>query len=196
MRYGPSRVSVDTNTALHAIYSHKANVQKSSYYSIFSHYFKAPSVLTAITAKEHGRKRRIVSQGLSDSAIMAMEDHVLKNVRNFCGKLVHEDTFESKDRGQLEEKRSSIGWGKAKNMSLWTSYLTFDVMGDLCFSHSFNMLESSSNHYMLQVLPAGVQGLNIVRHRLPIHAIRLTIVNLTDRPYARPCQPPPRQDTF
>lgn len=51
VRYGPSRVSINTATALHDIYNHKANVQKSSYYSIFSHYFKASSVLTALTAK-------------------------------------------------------------------------------------------------------------------------------------------------
>ena len=121
-----------------------------------------------------------------------MEDHALKNVRNFCGKLVGEDTFEDKGRGQLEEKRPFTGWGKAKNVSLWTAYLTFDIMGDLCFSHSFDMLESSKNHFMLQVLPACVQGLNIVRHRLLFHVKGLITVILTDRPYARPCQPPPR----
>lgn len=87
-------------------------------------------------------------------------------------------------------------WGKAKNMSLWTAYLTFDVMGDLCFSHSFNMLESSDNHYMLKVLPAGVQGLNIVRQKLPAHAMVLITANFTGGPYARPRQPPTRQDTF
>lgn len=160
VRYGPSRVSINTNSALHDIYNHKANVQKSSYYSIFSHYFKAPSVVTAITAKEHGRKRRIVSQGLSDSAIQAMEGHVLKNVRKFCSKLVCEDVFErSNTSTQLE---MSNGWGPPKNMTRWTDYLTFDIMGDLCFSRSFDMLDSVENHYMLDVLPAGVQGLNIV----------------------------------
>ena len=163
MRYGPSRISINTNTALHDIHNHKANVQKSSYYSIFSHYFKAPSVLTAITAKEHGRKRRIVSQGLSDSAIQAMEDHVLKNVRIFCDKMIRPDTFGTKDLNRSSKERAcSKGRGPAKNMTLWTAYLTFDIMGDLCFSHTFNMLESQNNHYMLRVLPAGVQGLNIV----------------------------------
>ena len=167
--YFDKRVSINTNTALQAIYSHKSNVQKSSYYSIFSHYFKAPSVLTAITAKEHGRKRRIVSQGLSDSAILAMEDHVLVNVRNFCQKMICEDTFESKDQCQME--RSPLTrWGRANNMSLWTAYLTFDVIEDIYFSQSFNMLESSDNHYMLKVLPAGIQGLNIVRRKLLVHA--------------------------
>ena len=162
VRYGPSRISINSNKALHDIYNHKANVQKSSYYSIFSHYFKSPSVLTEITAKAHGRKRRIVAQGLSDGAIMAMEDHVLKNVRNFCSKMIRRGTPSSCDDGQSDGKSSQMTWGPAKNMTHWTGCLTFDVMGDLCFSHSFDMLESKANQYMLKVLPAGVQGLNMV----------------------------------
>ena len=120
-------------------------------------------MLTAITAKEHGRKRRIVSQGLSDSAIAAMEDHVLKHVRNFCDKLMRPDLFENQMPPLAHSREDTTEmWSPAKNMSRWASYLTFDIMGDLCFSNTFNMLESSTNHYMLDVLPAGVQGLNIV----------------------------------
>ena len=147
---------------MHAIYNRKANVQKSSYYSIFSHYFKAPSVLTTITAKEHGRKRRIIGQGLSDSAIAAMEEHVLKHVRKFCNKLPRPEMFESGISVPRTSEDSKGLWSQAKNMSRWASYLTFDIMGDLCFSNTFNMLDSCENHYMLDVLPAGVQGLNIV----------------------------------
>ena len=56
----------------------------------------------------------------------------------------------------------------AKNISTWTKYLTFDVMGDVCFLYNYKMLESAENHYILKVLPAGTKGLNIVRCRLPI----------------------------
>ncbi|MCJ1261249.1 hypothetical protein MMC22_001113 [Lobaria immixta] len=178
VRYGPSRVSINSSSALHTIYNHKANVQKSSYYSIFNHYFKAPSVLTAITAKEHGRKRRIVSQGLSDSAIQAMEGHVLKNVRKFCSKLVCEDVFEKNVLSTRPEMFEE--WGPPKNVTRWTNYLTFDIMGDLCFSQSFGMLDSVENHYMLEVLPAGVQGLNIIGHMQIIAALQLDKILFRD----------------
>lgn len=59
----------------------------------------------------------------------------------------------------------SEGWGPPKNMTRWTDYLTLDIMGDLCFSRSFDMLDSVENHYILEVLPAALQGLNIVRQR-------------------------------
>lgn len=168
-------MSINSSSALHEIYNHRANVQKSSYYSIFSHYFKAPSILTAIAAKEHGRKRRIVSQGLSDNAIQAMEGHILKNVRKFCYKLIRKAAFENKSPRTPLEK--SGGWGPPKNMTHWTDYLTFDIMGDLCFSRSFDMLDSAENHYMLDVLPAGVQGLNVVSHKFSSISVDLSCMN-------------------
>jgi hypothetical protein len=119
-----------------------------------------PSVLTSITSRDHGPKRRIVSQGLSESAIQAMEEHVLQNVRSFCDKMVHPNHFAD---GPLAEKQSGgAGWGPLKNLSRWSGYLTFDIMGDLCFSRSFNMLNSPDNHYIIDVMPAGVQGFNVV----------------------------------
>jgi hypothetical protein len=86
VRYGPSRVSINSNTALPQIYHVKANVQKSNHYSIFSHYFKVPSVLTSITSRDHGPKRRIVSQGLSESAIQATRSVKVKDVFYFLQK--------------------------------------------------------------------------------------------------------------
>lgn len=161
VRYGPSRVSINTTTALHTIYDRKANVQKSSHYDIFSHYFEVPSLMTTITAKKHGRKRRIIAQGLSDGAITAMEDHVLKHVRKFCDKLVQSESGGKST--SLVSEDSKGRWSSAKDLSRWASYLTFDIMGDVCFSNTFNMLDSSANHYILDVISTGVGGLNMVR---------------------------------
>ena len=54
------------------------------------------------------------------------------------------------------------GWSSPKDMTRWAGYLAFDIMGDVCFSHSFEMLEKDENRYISDVLPRGVQGLNIV----------------------------------
>lgn len=40
--------------------------------------------------------------------------------------------------------------------------MTFDIMGDFCFGQSFNMMEVADNRYLLDVIPDGAQGLNIV----------------------------------
>jgi len=80
-----------------------------------------------------------------------MEEHVLNNVRRFWGLM---------GSGVGEEKRG--GWSSPKDMTRWAGCLTFDIMGDVCFSHSFEMLEKEENRYILDLLPRGVQGLNIV----------------------------------
>ena len=80
------------------------------------------------------------------------------------------DEFQN-EKAQAVEGESSTKedrmWSLPKNMARWSSYLTFDIMGDLCFSNTFEMLEDPENHYMLDVLPAGVQGLNTVRLAKP-----------------------------
>ena len=150
--------------------------------------------MTAITAQDHRRKLKFVSQGLSDSAISAMEEHIIKNIRAFCRKLSCKDDF--KIQGQQGEKRLSTGWQMAKNIFTWTKYLTFDILGDLCFSYNCKMLDSTENHYMLKVLPAGTKGLNIVRCRFSIQRSTLPTNHILDGIYAKPCQPLPRYDHF
>ena len=119
-----------------------------------------------------------------------MEDHVLKHVRKFCDKLLRSEMFENGISVAYDSEISKRAWSPAKDMSRWASYLTFDIMGDLCFSNTFNMLDSSKNHYMLDVLPAGVQGLNIVsRPRKILNRTKMLIFLFPDGAYARPCKP-------
>lgn len=54
------------------------------------------------------------------------------------------------------------GWGQAFDISTWTSRLTFDVMGDVAFGRTFEVLKDSTNRYILDVLPYGVHGLYLV----------------------------------
>ena len=53
------------------------------------------------------------------------------------------------DKGATAESK---GWSSPKNMATWANYLTFDVLGDLCFGEPFNMLESEVNHSIPQVM--------------------------------------------
>ena len=42
------------------------------------------------------------------------------------------------------------------NISMWLNYYSFDVMGDLAFGKSFNMLESGSAHWVMELLEAAM----------------------------------------
>ena len=57
VRYGPNQLSVNTATGLKSIYGFKANVQKSSWYSVFPPKEGAWSVWTCIDKAIHARKR-------------------------------------------------------------------------------------------------------------------------------------------
>ncbi|KAK8068776.1 cytochrome P450 [Apiospora phragmitis] len=46
-------------------------------------------------------------------------------------------------------------------MTEWADYLSFDIMGDICFSGPFKMLDKPDNRYVLDVLPKGVNSLKM-----------------------------------
>ncbi|KAL8843183.1 MAG: hypothetical protein Q9176_002136 [Flavoplaca citrina] len=123
------------------------NTRKATFYNTFSYIFKGDSSNTIIDPIKHGRKKRVVTQALSERSIAAMEEHILNNVRRFWRQM-----------GSGCDVKSREGWSSPKDMTKWAGYLTFDIMGAICFSHSFEMLDKEDNRYILDVLPRGVQG--------------------------------------
>ncbi|KAI0198007.1 cytochrome P450-like protein [Astrocystis sublimbata] len=155
VRFGPNRLSVNTAEGLHSIYGFNANTRKASYYSTFASIFGGENMLTMI---EHGSlttKRKVICTALSDSSIKSMEELILENVRKFLSRIDNGEPS-SDDTGSI-----SKGWSSPKNMSKWASYLTFDIMGNICFSNSFGMLDNTENHYLLVTLPQAVNGINV-----------------------------------
>ncbi|KAK8052688.1 putative cytochrome P450 67 [Apiospora saccharicola] len=155
VRFGPNRVSVNTAEGLAKIYGIKANTQKSKYYNVFNDVFKGDSSLTTLDHELHAKKKRVVSSALSESSVRAMEGIVLRNIRKFTG---HLGRFPSDPSSGCGDQK---GWGSSKNMTEWADYLSFDIMGDICFSGPFEMLDKPDNRYVLDVLPKGVNGLNM-----------------------------------
>ena len=150
VRFGPNRISINTNTALHDIYSVNANTQKSLVYSAFGHFFKVPTTMTTIDKKSHAFKRRVTVQALTPKSIKRLEELMLKNIRDFCRLLVDE--------------RSPAGeWSSARNMTLTVSYALSDIMGDVTFSRNWETQSSSKNRHILSLLPQGTCGINMVR---------------------------------
>lgn len=46
--------------------------------------------------------------------------------------------------------------GQAMDVSRWFNYYSFDVMGDLSYGKSFNMLETGKSHWAIDVLNGGI----------------------------------------
>lgn len=104
VRYGPNAVSFNTATALKDIYGHGKNFRKSDFYLAFpavkgvhnTHNSKNENTemvdkvtltISGIRKEEHGRKRRVLSQAFSESALKNMEYLVLDNIRLFCDQM-------------------------------------------------------------------------------------------------------------
>lgn len=146
VRFGPNSLSINSNTALKTIYGHRANVKKSQFYSVFPPTKDTFNTHSSIDKASHARKRRVLSHAFSDSAIKTMEKYIMANVRTFCSALGTKSM-------SLSEKGSSHGkWSVAQNMADWSNYLTFDVMGDLCFGKAFEMLENNGNRHVIDLL--------------------------------------------
>lgn len=162
VRFGPNSLSFNTNTALKDIYGFKANVRKSDFYSAFPATKDAYSTHSAIDRAQHARKRRVLSHAFSDAAIKSMENHVLAHVRQFCTNLGQNDSTAL----ARDEKRE---WTPAKNISDQANYLTFDVMGDLCFGKAFGMLERPDNRFAIDMVTNAAHRHLMCGTYLPLH---------------------------
>ncbi|KAK1145828.1 hypothetical protein N8T08_003774 [Aspergillus melleus] len=141
VRVAPNFVSVNTAQGLHDIYGHGKKLKKADFYNAFPAIKGVYNTHNAIDKTMHGRKRRVLSQAFSDHALKSMEDVMLLHVRQLCTAL-----------GAGSEKTGAEKGGAVFNMSNWFSYLTYDVMGELCFGKSFDMLLSSSKHKLIELV--------------------------------------------
>jgi cytochrome P450 len=168
VRFGPNSLSINSNTALKTIYGHRANVKKSQFYSVFPPTKDTFNTHSSIDKASHARKRRVLSHAFSDSAIKTMEKYIMANVRTFCSALGTKPAL-------VTEKGAGKGeWSVAQNMTDWCNYLTFDVMGDLCFGKAFEMLERSENHHVIDLIGSAAHMHLIVSYLKPC-------VTLTDK---------------
>jgi cytochrome P450 len=140
VRFGPNSLSVNSASALHKIYGFHSNVQKSEFYSAFPPTKDTFNTHSSIDKAAHARKRRVLSHAFSDTAIKVMEKYILQNMRSFTHGL---------GASASDEKK---GWSRPQNMADWCNYLTFDIMGDLCFGKAFGMLEREENRFAIDLI--------------------------------------------
>ncbi|PLN81693.1 cytochrome P450 [Aspergillus taichungensis] len=133
VRVAPNFVSVNTAQGLHDIYGHGKKLKKANFYNAFTAIKGVYNTHNVIDKTVHGRKRRVLSQAFSDHALKAMEDVVLLHVRQLCDKLAN-----SQGSTNYSGKEDRV-----RNLASWFSWLTYDVMGELCFGKSFDMLQGN-----------------------------------------------------
>ncbi|RSL93663.1 hypothetical protein CEP52_013142 [Fusarium oligoseptatum] len=133
VRYGPNFLSFNNPKAIRDIYGASSGFVKAKYYSHGppGHKFTA-NIVTAVSKAEHGRKRRLMSGAMSDSALRKFEPFVQEKIDLFLKQLMDPKSFN----------------GTVKNLSEWFNFLSYDIMGHLAFGKGFNMLTSDEHHYV------------------------------------------------
>ncbi|MCJ1237514.1 hypothetical protein MMC14_005500 [Varicellaria rhodocarpa] len=150
IRCGPNRLSINSSSALQAVYNVNANVQKSNVYDSFKYFFGSVDMsMTTIDKKNYAFKRRINVMALNSRAIKEMEETMLKNIRYFSSTIAN-------DR--------SPDWTSGHDMSNYIGYLVSDIMGDITFSRNWDVQKQHTNRHLAEELPRGVAGIHLTGH--------------------------------
>ena len=139
MRIGPNAVSINTISALREIYANRrANVCKSEWYRTIDAPSGAFSTHSEIDRTRHAFRSRVLDHAFSDAALRSAETFIVENVRAWCKVLGSDGRYE--------------GWSEPKNMSALSTWLNYDIMGDLVFGKRFNCIEGSSHRSVPEMM--------------------------------------------
>ncbi|KAI1176152.1 cytochrome P450 [Nemania sp. FL0916] len=139
VRYAPDRLLVNSAEAVSDVYSHSAKMLKSRTYDALVH--KAPNILTLRDKQLHGRRRRVLSQALSDENITAYQPHMLEKVWKFA------QVFLDLPREDENEK-----WSVPFNIARYCDYLTSDLMTRIVFSADYDMLGKADHRQAIEAI--------------------------------------------
>jgi hypothetical protein len=175
VRIGPNAISISSVSALKEIYGNRrANVQKSQWYHIIDASTGDHSTHSVIDRTKHASRRRVLDHAFSDSALRSAEAFIVDNVKNFC-QLIASGPSSRPKNGNDVEKTGSSSWSAAKNMSTWSTYLNYDIMGDLVFGKRFNCMTSDEHRFVPPLLMNGMAFVYSVRPTLSPNTFPIVI---------------------
>ncbi|CEJ93656.1 hypothetical protein VHEMI09232 [[Torrubiella] hemipterigena] len=142
VRIGPSEISIASPEALEKIHSNQSPCVKGPWYNVL---YPVVSLQMVKDRKEHARRRRTWDLGFGAKALRNYEprvsiytDQLLKKVQ------------ESKDT--------------PLDMAQWFNFYSFDVMGDLAFGKSFDMLKDGVVHDYMKVVHTNMMAIGAFTH--------------------------------
>ncbi|KAF4855998.1 Cytochrome P450 monooxygenase apf7 [Colletotrichum siamense] len=168
VRYGPNRLLINNEAGLKGIYGHGKNVRKAKSYHRISLVKGVEATQSVVDKTKHGKLRRILNQGLSDSYIRTFDKELTDLARLFSSSL-----GSSKDRFVPETDGTTDGWTCAKNMAHWCDYFTFDVTSQLVFGKSYHLLESPENHWVADAILGQMRRVSFLMQLPELEDLRL-----------------------
>ncbi|KAF2149255.1 cytochrome P450 [Myriangium duriaei CBS 260.36] len=139
------------------IHGFNKNVQKAYGYQAMIH--RVPSTFSLLDKKEHAWKRRILSQGFSEAAIRSFEPHLITQINKFCSVIC---PGWKDDESGISVQTST--WSQPINMSTWCDYLFFDLITDVVFGASYNLLGAPENRYITKAIEKSNERISVLVH--------------------------------
>ncbi|RDW61326.1 cytochrome P450-14 [Coleophoma crateriformis] len=141
VRVGPNELSIIVPEAVPAIGGSGSKCTKSAWYDVVGIPHKSLHLCRDRVA--HDKRRKVWDRGFSAKALRDYEGRVT----SYAGDLI---------------KQLTTSAGKPFNASLWFNFYSFDVMGDLAFGRSFDMLKNGEQHHALKTLQEAMAPLGIL----------------------------------
>ncbi|KAF4980177.1 hypothetical protein FZEAL_3755 [Fusarium zealandicum] len=128
VRVGPSMLSVLDPAAFHAIHSNASPCGKGPFYNVMH---PVVSLHMIKDIKEHAARRKTWDKGFGSKALRDYEPRVALHTKQLLSRVQDSN-------------------GAPFNASQWFNFYSFDIMGDLAFNKSFNMLRDGVKHYYME----------------------------------------------
>ena len=144
VRIQPDELSFAVAPAWADIFASRPQLPKPEKGSIISANGTRP-IATIIHTPDHTRQRRILNYAFSDRALKEQE-YILHNYGNLLVKRLHEV---SKDGNEIDIRD-------------WFNFVTFDIIGDLCFGEPFNSLVGADHHPWVATMFTGIKVAQLI----------------------------------
>ncbi|CAI6236518.1 unnamed protein product [Periconia digitata] len=133
IRVQPNQVLFLSQQAHRDIYNYKANVRRAKTYEAWKT-TEDPNTGLTVDPAAHARKRKVLNQAFTGESVKHAASFAIEHTDRWIDLLVKDEDIVTED-----------GWSKLRNMSDWTNYIIFDILGDICFGRSFEIKEPGPN---------------------------------------------------
>ncbi|BGP16320.1 hypothetical protein JCM10213v2_004322 [Rhodosporidiobolus nylandii] len=142
VRIGPKEVSINDPDALPIVYAHGNGSLKTDFYDAFVA-SKNRGLFNTRDRAEHTRKRKIVSHTFAPKSVREFEPYISSTVRVLFRKwdALAEQASKNPQLAVEKYKNPALkGFAVVESLD-WFNALAFDIIGDLSFGSTFDMLE-------------------------------------------------------
>lgn len=156
IRPEPNTVLFRSPEAYSDIYSLKANVRRSSFYTALRRKAHEGNTLNTVDVAEHALKRKLLNQAFTEKSLRSATAFIIQHVDRW-------------NQIIADEIQGEAEWSAPMDLSRRLDELAFDIIGDLAFGRSFDIKEPGENP--LKVIPESVAG--YMKFYYPVSSVTL-----------------------